>query len=179
MLYPGARRVVSRWCGISPNPFQELQPLGYVKNGLAFDFDGLVRLDKLRTMKPLADAIEPSREHADLRDLVSAAMTALIDAEDQILQLSDGGNVDAHGRQTLDDISAVTGRLKIWTGTFGDPKLDPWPALASAESAISDWQAALRKGYVAEARAKVFSVMDALRDQQAVQAASTDTRPKA
>ena len=125
-------------------------------------------------MKPVADDFEPSKEHADLRDLVLTAITALIDAEDQILALSGGGQVDAHGRQTLDHISAVSGKLRAWNEVFGDTKLDPWPALASAESAISDWDAALQKGYVTEARRKIYGVMDALRAAQAKEAATPE-----
>ncbi len=103
-----------------------------------------------------------------------ATVTALIDAEDQILALSNGGQVDAVGRQTLDDIAAVTGRLRAWSEVFGDTKLDPWPALASAESAISDWDVAVRKGYVTEARRKIYGVMDALRAAQAKEAAAAE-----
>jgi hypothetical protein len=134
-----------------------------VKSGLSWAFDGAIRPDNVGMMKPLENKSEPSKEHAELCELVLAAVTALVDAEDQIFTFSRGGDVDAQGRQALDDIAAVTVRLRAWIDVFGDPKLDPWPALASAESAISDWDAALRKGYVADARRKIYGVMDALR----------------
>lgn len=40
---------------------------------------------------------------------------------------------------------------------------DPWEALASAEQVLSDWETAKRKGYIADAKKRVFTLMDAKR----------------
>ncbi len=40
---------------------------------------------------------------------------------------------------------------------------DPWEALVSAEMVLADWEAAKRKGYIAGAKKKVYTVMDQFR----------------
>ena len=120
----------------------------------------------LVSMSTLETGSGLSPELADLRDMIDDALTTLVDAEDQILQLSDGGYVDEHGEQTLRRIRAAQTRLRVWVAIFGTVELDAWAALGDAETVIADWKVALRKGYVQRARKSVFGVMQAARTER-------------
>ena len=70
------------------------------------------------------------------------------------------------GEYPNEDTLAVMGAgqkllTKLKTETVITP--NPWEALATAEIALADWETAKRKGYVANAKRQVFSVMDAKR----------------
>ena len=53
---------------------------------------------------------------------------------------------------------------KLKTDTVITP--DPWEALVTTEMVLADWETAKRKGYVANAKRQVFTVMDAKRTSE-------------
>ena len=109
------------------------------------------------------DARPETEPTASVFAVLDTAIGALGRAEEEIGQWRQHQS-DDDTKAVLDDLNGACLDLEALRSFL--QLAEPWQALAEAESALADFEAAQRKGLVPGAKARVFSAMDACRQYQ-------------